>query len=413
MAADLYKPAGMGRDAYVGAIPNLAEPDEKKRKWATLDTKWIEQNRARFVQQPLWELDASTHPAWIELFWNGASGALSGFTHEKRLEFCSGSSSTASCHAIALKCLKRGFEALGLKMDGPGILQKVLGGAPAVGDVPAFVDQMLRGTHGLSTGDVFDGFEAVNVSEVAGPWGSDLKVKDKEFKWPGAKTGYMHAIEEFWAHWWLPVNPKEKPEPNKDTDGVKAVAAAQKSKLKDPAKGMVWANVFAFRGDSRLPIVLRVAGGMFSNATRDDKKALVDRRHEASEGPAPALAPVLDHLAHQFKGAYMTDSSGFVSTSTSRYASQEFIHRDLNKNGYIYLVRVRAGVVVNETWEMPPSPQECEISVPGAIFWEDIVGWRKVKDDQFVGPLFLTKDTKALPADKKAELKKAMSYKSR
>jgi hypothetical protein len=329
---------------------------------------------------------------------------LSGFTHEKRTDFCSGSGS-ATCHAIVLKCLKRGFEALGFKMDGPGIIQKVLSGAPAIGDVAAYVDQMLRGSHVLTTGDVYEGFETVSVSEVAGPWGP--KVKDTAFKWPGHTTGYMNPAEEFWAQWSLPVNAKVAPESNKDIEGVKAVAAGQKSQLKNPAKGMVWANVFAFRGDSRPPIVVKVAGGMFSNATRADRQ-----RHELA-APNDAVNPVLDNVAHQLHGKLNTDSSGFVSTSSSRYASQEFIHRDLGTNGYIYLVRVRAGVVVNETWAAPPSPQEFEISVPGAIFWEDVVGWRQVKADQFVGPLFLTKDSKALPSDKKAELKKAMSYKSR
>jgi hypothetical protein len=407
MAADLYNPSGPGRDAYVGAIPDQAEPDEKKRKWAKLDAAWIAKSKARFVHQPLWELpvDGSIHPAYLELFCDAAARALTGFTHDKRLDFCSGSPSSASCHAIVLKCLKRGFEAIGFKMDGPGLLQKVLGSGPVIGDVAPYVDQMLRGCHVLSNGDVLDGFEAVTLSEIPGPWGP--KVKDTTFKWPNAPGGYMNAAEEFWASWSLPVNPKEAPKPNQDTEGVKAVAAGQKSQLKNPQKGMVWANVFAFRGDSRPPIVLRVAGGMFSNATRDDRQ-----RHELAPAGAD-VNPVLDHVAHQLKGTLNTDTSGFVSTSSSRYASQEFIHRDLKTNGYIYLVRVRAGVVVNETWERPPSPQECEISVPGAIFWEDIVGWRQVKSDQLIGPLYLTKDSKALPSDKKAELKKAMSYKSR
>ena len=114
--------------------------------------------------------------------------------------------------------------------------------------------------------------------------------------------------------------------------------------------------------------MLRSAGGMFSNAARDERQTAVNER----------ATPVLDHDAHQLKGTHNMDSSGYVSASSSRYATMEFIRRDLKNNGWVYLVRVRAGIAVNATWTLPPSPQECEVSVPGMIPWEDIVGWRQV-----------------------------------
>ncbi len=404
MSTNLYDPSAKGHSSYCGAVPDLADKNEKTRKWSKIDPKWVEANKAKFTHHVLWDFEGGpTHMAYLDVFADGAFAALAKFTHEKRLDFCSGSNSVANGPAIVRKALKGGFERLGMKYDKPSLLQKIFSNDAVVGDVKAFVDDALKGSFKLD-GNVYGDFEEVNISEKDGPWGP--KPKDTAFKWPGAPGGYMNGAEEFWAKFWLPVNPKEAPKPNQDTEGCKAIAARQTSKMIDPAKGMVWANIFGFRGDSRLPILVKAAGGMFANATRDDRQEAVKERVAAGNAP-------LDHVSHQLAGKHNTDSSGYVSVSSSRYATQEFIRRDLKNNGFVYLVRVRAGVCVNKTWTQPPSPQECEVSVPGAIPWEDVVGWRQVKDGAFAGPLFLTKDKEALPSAAKDELKKVMAYKSR
>ncbi len=77
----------------------------------------------------------------------------------------------------------------------------------------------------------------------------------------------------------------------------------------------------------------------------------------------------------------------------------------------LYIVGARGAVDVNASWSAPPSPQECELSVPGAVGWEDVVGWRFIKDKQVTGPLYLTKDSKLLPSNPRKRIIEVMSYK--
>jgi hypothetical protein len=409
MPSNIYDANSTALDWYVGAVPDLADPDEKKRKWSRVDRAWIDKNKAKLQHNLVWEVapGGPIHMSYLQVFADRATSAMIGFTHEKRLDYCVGGTSVCSGHAIVIRALTKAFESIGLKIDKPGALQKLLGSDASLGDVGAIFEQVKKQASKLD-GNVYEGFEAVNVAESKAPWGA--AVKDTAFKWPPiegvGRIGYRYPWEEFWATRRLPVDGVD-PKQNPYMAAIKEIHSQHKSAFKEPSKGMLFVAEYCFRGDTRLPIQIQVAGGMFANAIRDDKAAVVDARNDEKDG----LTRTLDNQKHQHDGIWATDSSAYVSCARSRFASEEFMNRaPRNGNGYIYLVRVESGVDVNGTWAEPRVPMECEISVPGGVGWESVVGWRKMVNTKFSGPLFLTKDSKRLPDVKRKALKEAMSF---
>jgi hypothetical protein len=83
---------------------------------------------------------------------------------------------------------------------------------------------------------------------------------------------------------------------------------------------------------------------------------------------------------------------GYISTTRAVTTAKFFGSGYRQKPGWVYCVLVRGGYVV------PPKGKtawtqffgEQEIAYPGPILWNDVVGFRKVKQDGFFeGPLYL------------------------
>jgi hypothetical protein len=156
---------------------------------------------------------------------------------------------------------------------------------------------------------------------------------------------------------------------------------------------------YGFRGDTRPPILVKEAGGFNPNYTRPDHIAM----HEASKGRISD-----DDYRQREEGAldlqkFIQDQTfrGFVSTTKSVIVAKNFgTGYTGTSDGWVYVCFVEGGV------HLPPATglegghawvlsSEQEISMPGLLEWEDVVGCRHVKrDGDFDGPVYLKQNLK-------------------
>lgn len=387
----LYDPASTCFDTYAGV-----RLDPATKKWTKIDSAWVAPQKRQLSHELIWEFpdNGPVHVAYLDTFADRVWKHFSTFTHEKAKEFAKATlkgDKKEGCPAFVLKALQLGFEGIGLVAEKPNLLQRLAGTGAAwtANAVKPYVEDLLRDGAAKLDGCVHEGFEAVSVSTVAYPW--PAQAKDTAFKYHGQAKGYRSGQDEYWATHPIAVDGKFAPHPV--ANDLAAINAFQKSKFRDP-KGFVYVNEYAFRGDARLPILVKAAGGFHPNATRDDKQAAVAAR----------ATPVLDSMAHQKENDDGSNTSGFVSLSRARQMPLEFIGTRLAGEGFLYAVRCIGGVDVNATWEKPVNVYEHEISAPGSVGWEDVVAFRRVHMGAMTGPVYVTKDAKALPADKKKSI---------
>jgi hypothetical protein len=152
---------------------------------------------------------------------------------------------------------------------------------------------------------------------------------------------------------------------------------------------LVIVTAYGFRGDTRPPVQVRVDGGFAPNATRDDRRwvaelpyaermARTDWEGNKKEVHA-STESFLDNLSHQ--ATWGSDYSGYVSFAKNPYKTLNFISLALSGKagvGWIYAVKCRDAIDVEKSFNQPRYTEN-EISVPGGVEWEDVVGWRKIR----------------------------------
>lgn len=178
---------------------------------------------------------------------------------------------------------------------------------------------------------------------------------------------------------------------------------------------------YGFRGDTRPPSEIRSAGGFFPNKTRDDQAKKLDGANlKYSEESALNLQ---NFLANPFLGGYISLTKSYAVAK--HFTAKEAATQDKDV-GWVYVCYAHGGYLIPEQgWydvrtktsrpdlpgvspEFQWNPQgdekqyywrikfkEQEISVPGAVGWEDVVACRQVSRlDQggvFLGDVFMRK----------------------
>ncbi|TCI00976.1 hypothetical protein EJV46_00530 [Roseococcus sp. SYP-B2431] len=149
---------------------------------------------------------------------------------------------------------------------------------------------------------------------------------------------------------------------------------------------------YGFRGDSRLPSAIKNAGGFNPNYTRPDQIAKA-----AAQGNAQDRALNLpEFLANQFYGGYISVCKSYAVTKAFATGMGGTTPPG---PGWVYACFVEGGFVIPPAGTIPATathPQikipynEQEISMPGLLDWDDVVGCRRVSSNgRFEGNIFL------------------------
>ena len=130
-------------------------------------------------------------------------------------------------------------------------------------------------------------------------------------------------------------------------------------------------------------------GGFAPNATRDDRRCVAELPYAERMAQTDwkggikkvyaSTESFLDNLSHQ--ATWGSDYSGYVSFAKNPYKASKFIGLVLGKEagvGWIYAVKCRDAIDVEKSFNQPRYTEN-EISVPGGVEWEDVVGWRKIR----------------------------------
>ncbi len=194
-------------------------------------------------------------------------------------------------------------------------------------------------------------------------------------------------------------------------------------------------NCYGFRGDDRAPVALKEGLGFLPGVTRKDPKLapefqteaknIEDAIQKARDNPKDPQAvndyvDLMKNLGILTLSVYTLDQNfkGFISTTTSTAIAKCFSNiwaptDDLFRPTFCYAVRCKGGfhlpsdATIEATqfgepkWTQGTHAKnaftyhaEQEVAVPGAIWWEDIVGTRAVRVDKngpfFAGPVFLS-----------------------
>ena len=119
------------------------------------------------------------------------------------------------------------------------------------------------------------------------------------------------------------------------------------------------------------PVLVHNCGGGSEASPKRDLYRADTRTPDEMFGGFHPKGTNMDHEAHVFSNP---SDSGYISTSDTRGAAEEFAHDNYLDDAHIYHVRGN-GIDVNATFgARSPFPHEREISVPGSIATEDIVG---------------------------------------
>jgi hypothetical protein len=178
-------------------------------------------------------------------------------------------------------------------------------------------------------------------------------------------------------------------------------------------------NCYAFRGDARDPMAIRRANGFLPGVTRTDSGADAQKQIKIDNALNPTTATsrdeykkVVQELDLLTLGVFTKDESfkAFVSTTTSTAIAKCFANLyssepDHFAPSFCYAVRSKGFHLPThkeayETWVAKKDAHnamthfaEQEVAVPGAIWWEDVVGVRLIRVDMtgqfFSGPVFL------------------------
>jgi hypothetical protein len=205
------------------------------------------------------------------------------------------------------------------------------------------------------------------------------------------------------------------------------LAELMDDELKKLYKGLKRISCFAFRTDTRDPVKIYAAGGFLPGVTRTDQSYMAKKdptaHREVSElakeiddsrtDPQKYLELMQRHYAHLEKFLGDQTFKAFISTTKSIALAKCFANywdktktlrpgwgRGSHPNpdvgdAFCYAVRCKGGIQVQFGHEKHPIAKffEQEVTKLGAIWKEDIVGFRRIRTDQegqfLSGPIFL------------------------
>jgi hypothetical protein len=177
-------------------------------------------------------------------------------------------------------------------------------------------------------------------------------------------------------------------------------------------------NCYGFRGDKRDPATLKAGLGFSPGVTRTDpgvekyneRAAKIEAALKLNDG-GKAYRQVMKDLDILTLGVYTADADfkGYISATTSTPIAKHFANThaeppNLFEPVYCYAVLCNGGFHLPTEapgkWLEKQHAQnafthyaEQEVAVPGAIWWHDVVGMRKIRVDKtgqfFSGPVFL------------------------
>lgn len=149
---------------------------------------------------------------------------------------------------------------------------------------------------------------------------------------------------------------------------------------------------YGFRGDSRMPSMVKNAGGFNPNYTRPDqiKKAADDNSPQDKALDLPAF------LANQFYGGYISVCRSYAVTKAFATGMGGTTPR---ASGWVYACLVEGGFIIPPAQTLPAKGKypaitipfnEQEISMPGLLDWEDVIACRRVnRKGVFEGNIFM------------------------
>lgn len=181
---------------------------------------------------------------------------------------------------------------------------------------------------------------------------------------------------------------------------------------------------YTFRGDKRSPVVIRTSGGFSPPISRTDRwytenvvapqfVSYMTRRFNVPMSPATflkiydgtlagdAAKQVMQMFAlwrmliegealHAGRMVAFEALKGYISTTRATCVAKGFA----SGQGWVYFTMVPGGFVLppKAKHKWTPLFGEQEIAFPGALTWQNIVGFRQVGGDlRFVGPLYFRK----------------------
>lgn len=185
---------------------------------------------------------------------------------------------------------------------------------------------------------------------------------------------YLKLIKKTMGHW----KTSNKLMPNQDNP--------QEYKPSEVIKSTkpVIVNEYAFRGDTRGPLVLFHSGGLHPNTIRyyEDTTRMTEfegRRRDLLKKAKDLYGhrrPHFDPYLHQHE---FDAISVFLSVTRKLSIARSFAVDADTRKGYIYLLRCPGAIDQEATFAKAQHEGERELSIPGGLDWDDVIAVRPIR----------------------------------